>query len=607
MMTHDSRCGDAGTRVRRDVAIGSSRSGSAWRSSSALNAASVLVRTGRASGLGRGTLDPIPGVRASRRLGVGTTLFIGLVLTLPPAVQAQDHPGKAVYEKWCAECHGVDGRGDGPAATYMLPRPRDFTKGIYQIRTTPSGTLPSDADLLHIIDNGMPGTAMPGWARQLSRADRNSLVSYIKTFSRFFETEGVPEPIRVTGAPRVTDEGLAIGREFFESNECFRCHGLAGRGDGPSAHEQTDDAGHPIRVGNLTQNWRFNGGGTTEDIYKRLRTGLDGTPMPSFADVIDAGLMTDEQLWRVAQYVRSLSPEQAPRVRDVLRAAQTDEPLPTSPDDPAWADVDEFYFPLAGQIITGPRWFTPSVSNVWVKALHDDGELVLRVRWSDPSRSPENRWDAWQALMLETMEPHEGGPTEPQPFPDALAIQFSRRIPDGMEKPYFLMGNARDPVYLWRWQSSPWGGEGNPSGAATGTATEALARGLDRIEPLAAAQQSLGTQAVYDNGEWRVVLRRPLDAGEGRDRLTFEAGRAIPIAFFVWDGSNGEAGTRGAISTWYYIYLDQPTPTTVYVAPVIAVLLTGLLGVFTVSRAQRREQLGHAVQGSPLPEAAGAD
>jgi hypothetical protein len=62
------------------------------------------------------------------------------------------------------------------------------------------------------------------------------------------------------------------------------------------------------------------------------------------------------------------------------------------------------------------------------------------------------------------------------------------------------------------------------------------------------------------------------------------------MALFAWDGDNGEAGARGAISTWYFIYLDEPTSGTVYATPVVAMLLTAGLGVFAVGRAQRRER-----------------
>ena len=94
--------------------------------------------------------------------------------------------GKAVYVKWCAGCHGDGGAGDGPAAAHMLPRPRNFTGALYKIRTTASGQLPTDADLMRAIDDGLPGSAMPAWKGRLSDAERRDVAAYIKTFSSFF-------------------------------------------------------------------------------------------------------------------------------------------------------------------------------------------------------------------------------------------------------------------------------------------------------------------------------------------------------------------------------------------------------------------------------------
>jgi DMSO reductase family type II enzyme heme b subunit len=509
-----------------------------------------------------------------------TRMLFALVLCgAGPVLAQQPHPGQAAYDRWCAACHGYDGRGDGDAAGYMLPPPRDFTRGIYQIRTTETGQLPTDADLRRVIDDGMPGSSMPGWRRQLSTSDRNALVEYIKTFSPFFAQEAAPEPLRYGRRPRASDEALAVGREIYERIECYRCHGHAGRGNGVSAPTQTDDDGYPIRPADLTAPWRFNGGATVEDIFVRLLTGMDGTPMPSFADLIESEFLTEEQLWNVAQYVRSLAPERLPRVRDVVRARRV-ESLPTDVDDEAWADVDAFYIPLVAQIIVPARWFAPTVEAVWVQALHDGSELALRLVWNDPSRSPSPEWREWRDLVADVMEPKEGTPAEGE-LPDAIAVQFPRTIPTGMDKPFFLMGNARDPVYLWHWQSRP------------ERVLEMHARGMGRLEPITATHSPVSGRSVFDDGQWRLLLRRPLLVTDAADtgvpgRLDFATAQAIPFALFAWDGDNGESGTRAAISTWYYIYLDEPTAPTVLAMPILAVLLTAGLGFWTVRRAQRR-------------------
>lgn len=508
---------------------------------------------------------------------VGGALLLLLAGTTPGSSQDGDLArGQEVYDRWCAACHGVEGDGLGPAAAWMLPRPRDFTRGLYQIRTTPGGDIPTDADIMQIIDEGMPGTTMPGWEDQLSRQDREAVLAYVKGFYPAFETLPAPEPLEFGGAPGASQERLEEGRAFYESIECWQCHGDAGRGDGPSAPELEDDWGHPIRAVDLTSNWQFNGGGTVEDIYRRLNTGLDGTPMPAFQDLVGSGFMTDDQLWNLSLYVRSLAPEDRPQVREVIRADQVAPgELPATLADALWDEADSFYVPLVGQIIALPRWFDPAVEAVWVQALHDGEEIALRITWNDRSESPDPQWMEWQERVLPIMEPREGDPVEPAPRPDRLVVQFPPLIPEGMDRPYFLMGTEQEPVYQWRWTSD---GEG---------AEPANAFGIHDIRTL---DGQIATEAIWEAGRWQLLLRRPLEPEGAGDRLRFQSGVPIPIAFFAWDGDHGEDGTRGAISSWYFIYLLEDPPASVYVGPLLAFFLTGGLGLVVVARAQRRER-----------------
>ncbi len=497
-----------------------------------------------------------------------------------PVLAAQNlERGKALYDQWCAGCHGDTGAGDGAAASWMLPRPRDFTTGLYQVRTTASGELPTDADIRRVIDDGMPGTTMPGWRNKFGSADRDALVAYIKTFSRFFEGAS-PQPIAISKPPRVTAEGLAEGRRLFEDEvQCLRCHGDQGRGDGTSAPELTDDAGFPIRAADLTENWTFNGGGRVEDIFMRMRTGLDGTPMPSNSDAIDAGIITEEQLWRVAQYVRSLSPETMPRRRDVVRAAFAESGLPAGPTDEAWDGYQSFYIPMVAQITLKPRWFVPAVDGLYVRAAHDGERLVLLVTWSDVSRSPDPAWQPYFDGIVRSLEAPDG-PHLTQQAPDRLTLQFPLTPPEGMEMPYFLGGDARRPVYVLRWTSSP------------DAVEEGQARGLGTF--VARGGSDVTHQAAFANGEWRVQFSRSLVATDSTVAPHVSTGRPIPIAFSVSDGSGAEDEMRSAISSWYAIYLDTPLPPRVFVAPVIAVLLTAGMGTLVVLQAQRRERQQHS-------------
>jgi DMSO reductase family type II enzyme heme b subunit len=457
----------------------------------------------------------------------------------------------------------------------MLPRPRDFTRAVYQLRSTPNGEVPTDADLARVIDEGMPGTAMPGWKSRFSSRDRDDVIAYLKTLSRFFSGEP-PPPVELGSPPRASAEGIAEGREVYETLECFKCHGDAGRGDGSSAPTLTDDWDFPNLPADLSENWLFNGGGSVEQIYTRLRTGVDGTPMPSFTDALEGDVVTEEQLWRLAQYVRSLSPERSPSVREVIRATLTVGELPAGPDDSTWASIERYYVPMVGQIIIKPRWFAPSISGLWVQAVHDDDRLALRVTWNEPSRSPDPAWDEWIARMATTMTDVDG-PLSTSQGPDRLTVQFPLHVMSGMERPYFLGGDRRRPVHQWRWASAPEALE------------EGTARGLGTFVPLD-GDAATSHAAVFADGQWRLQLTRTLAPGDRAERPTFAAGRGTSIAFFAADGSHGEDEFRGAVSAWFTLHLDAPTPRGVYLAPAVAILLTAGLGLVVISRAQRAER-----------------
>ena len=93
-------------------------------------------------------------------------------------VEAQAR-GKTVYDAHCTECHGTNGKGDGPSAAYLTPRPRDFSTGSYKIRSTETGSVPTDDDLMRSVRQGLYGTAMPAWDRILSDAEIRDVVEYM--------------------------------------------------------------------------------------------------------------------------------------------------------------------------------------------------------------------------------------------------------------------------------------------------------------------------------------------------------------------------------------------------------------------------------------------
>src|SRR5437899_1078779 len=138
------------------------------------------------------------------RVRVSLLALLGILLTsaLTPRMLAQrggtpsapPSRGKQIYDAHCVECHGADGKGDGPAAHLMIPRPRDFTRGRYKIRSTESGSVPSDDDLLRTVRQGLYASSMPAWQKLLPDDDIKAVVDYVKTLSPRFKAEQ-PTPV----------------------------------------------------------------------------------------------------------------------------------------------------------------------------------------------------------------------------------------------------------------------------------------------------------------------------------------------------------------------------------------------------------------------------
>lgn len=208
--------------------------------------------------------------------------------------------GHDLFQRYCVSCHGVYGDGNGESAPYLDPKPRDFTKAVFKCRSTPSGNLPLDSDLYDTISRGVHASGMPSW-RPLTRQERVDLVAYVKTFSPRFTEEKPSPPMEISSEPPTSPDSVKRGGELFQTMNCFLCHGKEGRGNGPSAASLTDSKGYPIKPFDLTSGTQTKCGNSDRSIFRDLITGIDGTPMPSFADA-----MKPDQIWDLVHYIASL-------------------------------------------------------------------------------------------------------------------------------------------------------------------------------------------------------------------------------------------------------------------------------------------------------------
>lgn len=228
----------------------------------------------------------------------------------PPAVEASP-PARAqqaaarafargTFLRHCAPCHGVDGDGRGETTRFLASHPRDFRTGSYMFRTTASGRVATEEDLMRTIAHGMPGSDMPAFRGRLDRDTLRGLARYLMTLSPRFQSESPGPILEIPPPPPVTPAILEAGRELYGHLRCAQCHGPRGDGEDADQVDLEDDWGHPIAATDLTRGI-YKGGAHPRALYRTLSTGLDGTPMPSFAD-----MLSPQDRWALVHYVMSL-------------------------------------------------------------------------------------------------------------------------------------------------------------------------------------------------------------------------------------------------------------------------------------------------------------
>lgn len=477
-----------------------------------------------------------------------TVLWLPILFFAGPAlVYAQDdepdlgtdvqiEAGHELYTEKCAQCHGKTGAGEGVAASLLKPPPRDFTPGIYKVRTTTSGQLPTSGDIERIIRNGMPYTGMPAWPT-LSDQEVTNLMYYLKTFNDDFAGPyGTPEEIEIPDPPSLTDESIKRGRKLYLENQCHDCHGQRGRGDGPSAPTLETRKGEHVYPADMTKRWTFKGGTSRQDIYRTFTTGMNGTPMPSYN-------IPEEERWDLVNYVYSLSRDQPNYSTSVISKSVSGD-LDLSRGPALFDEAETAYFPIVGQVIESGRSFIVPTSGIEVSAVHNADEIAIQLSWH--TMTPDTSGTNSPAMEVPGLAEREDtlrldpAPTE-QPTPeysDAVALQIPRTRREGAAKPYFLFGSSDHPVDLWY------------ADLAQDTPSFFIGNGQGNVVE---GDEELDFYSNYEHGRWTVTFKR---ARQKEDGTSFEGGSFVPIAFSVWDGFNRERGSKRGVSTWYNLYVE---------------------------------------------------
>lgn len=320
-----------------------------------------------------------------------------------------------------------------------------------------------------------------------------------------------------------------------------------------------------------------------------------------------------------------LSPRRAHAQQKASLVAKPVEKIPATPEDPAWESADAIVIPLSPQAVVKPRRYEVSITGVAVRALYDEDRLALRLEWRDAGS--------------DAMKGGAGA------FRDALAVEFPSDPRKGI--PFFGMGEPDRPVTIYQWKSDwrsganndvddkypnmvvddyPFSGRrageiaeatdygkkdgdkvfltswaagnvlGDPTLQAQRSVEKLTARGFGTITPVVDEKQDGDATAAWKNGIWTAVLTMP----RTQEKFTFARGQTVPVAFAAWDGAKSERGGEKAVSTWYFLSLEQPGSVLTYIAPLLAVA-----GVAAVELAGLRGLRARRMPGG-TPQSAGA-
>ena len=224
--------------------------------------------------------------------------------------------------------------------------------------------------------------------------------------------------------------------------------------------------------------------------------------------------------------------------------------LPLAPDDAAWDQVSTMTIPLSGQVITRPVWPDPSAKALTVRSLHNGSEIAFLLEWQDDTQNDR---------------------LTPGTFRDGVAIG----LPLGDAPAFFCMGQLDHYINIWHWKAD-WQSDIDRRAARAserkkgGVRTfEVIPRRASSVEDLIGGGVSTLTtkekqgrvqgKALWKNGVWHVVMRRPLASEEQENEAKLIPGRVQTISFAVWNGENKERNGQKSVAPWFQLDIDPVT------------------------------------------------
>ncbi|MBE7463091.1 MAG: c-type cytochrome [Planctomycetes bacterium] len=510
--------------------------------------------------------DPKPAIP------VGNPNVVPETVVVPETTEDLLAHGANLFARNCATCHGAKGAGDGEAAYLLNPKPRNLVLGQYRVVRTLNG-LARREDIYKVITEGMPGSSMPPWDR-LSEKDRWALTDYTLSLDSKREKKvkklGL-ELLNPVAPPPMDIAVLEHGRSLFQQ-ACALCHGSSGRGDGPQ--QQFDTEGYPTRPRDLTLGL-YKGGGEPEEIFRRIRLGMPGSPMPAL------GSISDQDAWALTHFVKSLAKRDAQSVvrqkYQTIEATRASGPVPEDPFSDEWLRRPATALGLM------PLWWRETrIEQVETRCAYDAEHLWVHLAWDDATQddsqlhlqsfsdgaavqltsdadpplfamgargSSDVRIWFWKASKQRDTDHGFADIQTIHPNMYTAHYQHMKGGPLAVATPFLAEGDAHDPRFLTG------RGAGNVVSTPNKQPVESLsAHGIGTVGQRVHNDEGVQGRGVWRDGRYALILRRPLKQS-GAKALSLAVGEQAYVAFAVWDGNLGDRNGQKSVTIWHALRL----------------------------------------------------